>query len=75
MKTLTRRIASLESKRPSQPMPIAIFHRDGESFEQAAARQGITSGRYLSIPEPMTEAAWCEAAKVQQAELVTRTKP
>jgi hypothetical protein len=69
MKANIKRIAALESRQLGQPTPFCIHHRDGESFEDAAARQGITTGRYLSIAKPMGIEEWCEVARVQQQQL------
>lgn len=46
-----------------------VHCRDGETFEQAAKRQGFTDGGYLCIGETMTPEDWSRAAKAQQAEL------
>jgi hypothetical protein len=72
MKANIKRIAALEARAPGQPTPFCIHHRDGESFEQAAARQGITTGRYLSIAEPMAVNEWGEAAREQQKQITQR---
>ena len=75
MKTLTKRITALEARRPGKPTPFCVHHREGETFDQAAHRQGITTGSYLSIAEPMAMTDWCEAARVQQAAMVAGMNP
>lgn len=72
MKANIKRIAALESRQPGQPTPFCVHHREGESFEDAAARQGITTGRYLSIAEPMSVSEWCEVAREQQQQITQR---
>lgn len=74
MRANIRRIAALESRQPGEPNPFCIHHRDGESFDDAATRLGITTGRYLSIAEPMGIEEWCEAARVQQQQIYKESK-
>ena len=46
-----------------------VHIREGETFEQAARRQGLSDG-VLVIGEIMAPDDWCRAAKAQQADLV-----
>ena len=75
MKPLHKRLSVLENRRPGAPIPCAIHNRPGESFLQAAARLGITSGAYLSITEALTLPDWVQTAPAQQRALAAGTAP
>lgn len=72
MKAIEARITALEQKASHQAgggLGIVVSPREGETFEEAAKRQGFTAGGYLCIGETMTPEAWDAAARVQQETL------
>ncbi len=78
MPTLNARLLALEQiavHRSAGGLGCVVHCRDGESFEQAAKRQGFGDGGYLCIGETMTPDDWSRAAKAQQAELVKEGRP
>lgn len=75
MKTLTRRIAALEARRPGELRPLACHTLPGETFQQAAARLNLPPGGYLVCPEPATIEMWLPEARAQQAALLAGATP
>lgn len=73
-RTIETRLTRLEQKAIHQSgggLGIVVSPRDGETFEQAAKRQGFTgSGGLLCIGETMAPEDWNRAAKAQQEALI-----
>ncbi len=63
------RLEQFACYRTGGSLGCVVHCRDGESFEQAAKRQGFTGGGLLCIGEVMAPDDWSRAAKAQQAEL------
>lgn len=63
------RLEQFASYRTGGGLGCVVHIRNGESFEQAAKRQGFTAGGLLCIGETMTTDDWCRSAKAQQEEL------
>lgn len=63
------RLEQFASYQSAGGMGCVVSPRSGETFEQAAKRQGFTAGGLLCIGETMTPGDWSRAAKAQQAEM------
>ena len=73
MKAIESRLAALESKLAAieQCGTCSVVLEDGETFEQACKRLGITDGSYLVVRRALTTEEFAQSAPEQQRRLVT----